>query len=93
MKSLRVVNGKEAAGLGNTEKWRLADQTNDELIQASQKPLTVGTAVFEFIEVFYNRQRLYSSLGYRSPLTFETLIYPEAVSYSSSDKTGQVYFG
>ena len=30
------------------------------------------TAVFEFIEVFYNRQRLHSSLSYRSPLTFET---------------------
>lgn len=30
------------------------------------------TAVFEFIEVFYNRQRLHSSLGYRSPATYET---------------------
>jgi transposase InsO family protein len=30
------------------------------------------TAVFEFIEVFYNRQPLHSSLGYRSPLAFET---------------------
>lgn len=30
------------------------------------------TAVFEFIEVFYNRQRLHSSLDYRSPMAYET---------------------
>ena len=29
------------------------------------------TVVFEFIEVFYNRQRLHSSLDYRSPVAFE----------------------
>jgi putative transposase len=29
-------------------------------------------AIFDFIEVFYNRQRLHSSLDYRSPLDFET---------------------
>jgi putative transposase len=29
-------------------------------------------AIFDFIEVFYNRCRLHSSLGYRSPIDFET---------------------
>jgi putative transposase len=31
-------------------------------------------AIFEFIEVFYNRYRLHSSLSYKSPATFETLL-------------------
>jgi transposase InsO family protein len=34
------------------------------------------TAVFEFIEVFYNRQRLHSSLGYHSPQAFESAHLP-----------------
>ncbi|WP_152966222.1 IS3 family transposase, partial [Ornatilinea apprima] len=29
--------------------------------------------IFEYIEVWYNRQRLHSSLGYLSPIEFELL--------------------
>ena len=28
------------------------------------------TEIFEFIEIYYNRQRLHSSLGYLSPMEF-----------------------
>jgi putative transposase len=31
-------------------------------------------AIFEFIEVFYNRYRLHSTLGYKSPASFESLV-------------------
>ena len=33
-------------------------------------------AVFEFIEVFYNRQRLHQTLGYVSPMEFEAKRLP-----------------
>jgi len=29
------------------------------------------TDLFDYIEVFYNRQRLHSSLGFKSPVQFE----------------------
>jgi putative transposase len=32
--------------------------------------------IFEYIEVFYNRQRLHQSLDYRSPADFESLLAP-----------------
>ena len=33
------------------------------------------TAIFEYLELFYNRRRRHSSLGYRSPAEFERCNY------------------
>jgi putative transposase len=45
-----------------------------ELVHDRRWPtrLELRAAVFEYIEVFYNRQRLHSTLGYKSPIQFET---------------------
>lgn len=44
-----------------------------ELIYRQPLPTRAAArhAVFEYIEVFYNRQRLHSALGYRSPAEYE----------------------
>ena len=42
-------------------------------------------AIFEYIEVFYNRQRSHSALGYKTPVQFEQNIE------SLSIKSGQVH--
>ena len=44
-----------------------------ELIHGQDWPShdSVKQAVFEYMEVFYNRVRLHSSLGYKSPVAYE----------------------
>jgi putative transposase len=44
-----------------------------ELVHRHRFPTRAAarTAVFEFIEVFYNRRRIHSTIGYRSPAEFE----------------------
>ena len=37
-------------------------------------PVTTRAAIFEWIEVFYNRERFHSALGYKSPVDFENQI-------------------
>ena len=38
-----------------------------------QSPAEARAAIFEFIEVFYNRQRRHSTLGYHTPAGFERM--------------------
>jgi putative transposase len=38
--------------------------------------LEARSAIFDYIEAFYNRTRLHSSLGYVSPVTFESKLKP-----------------
>jgi transposase InsO family protein len=44
--------------------------------QAWQTRAAARSAVFEYIEAFYNRRRLHSSLGYRSPAEYEDARLP-----------------
>jgi len=36
--------------------------------------------IFEFIEIWYNRERLHSSLGYRTPLQMEKLLILQSLA-------------
>ena len=41
---------------------------------------SIRSAVFEYIEVFYNRRRLHSALGYRSPAEYEEVRMKDSVA-------------
>ena len=55
------VQGSITKGLDYEQVQHMKFETRDQ----------ARAAIFEFIEIFYNRRRLHSSLGYRTPLTFE----------------------
>jgi transposase InsO family protein len=41
---------------------------------------SIRSACFEYIEVFYNRRRLHSALGYQSPADYEEVTLREGVA-------------
>ena len=56
--------------------WSMASHLRAELVHACRFPTRQAgkeSAVFEYLEAFYNRRRLHSSLGYVSPERFEEL--------------------
>ncbi len=49
--------------------WRLWGSLNDLLPTLAE----AIQSIFEYIEIFYNRQRRHSAIGYRSPVSYELL--------------------
>jgi transposase InsO family protein len=43
----------------------------------------LANAIFDFIEIFYNRQRRHSALGYRTPIEYELLSTQDTVHAAS----------
>jgi transposase InsO family protein len=41
-------------------------------------PLELANAIFDYLEIFHNRQRRHSALGYLSPIEFENRSTPVA---------------
>ena len=50
-------------------------------------------SIFEYIEVFYNRKRLHSSLGYQSSETFEASLNESPAGVSTVRGEAQFHFG
>ena len=88
--AMRVLLAEQGAAASMSRKGNCYDNAMMESFWATLKaecfhgarPATRQTArlqVFDYIEGFYNRRRLHSSLGYQSPLAFE-----RTISYSKN---------
>jgi putative transposase len=73
--SKKMVSSMSAAGhcYDNANMESFWSTLKTELVhrQAFTDLPQARSALFEYIEVFYNRQRLHSALGYKSPVEFE----------------------
>ena len=59
-------SGRSAANFWSTLKYELVYHQRFATYAAAR------TAIFDYIETFYNRTRLHSSLDYLSPINFES---------------------
>jgi transposase InsO family protein len=61
------------SALDNAISESFVTTLKSELVSRARYPSrqAAKTAIFEYLEAFYNTRRLHSSLGYRSPTDFE----------------------
>jgi transposase InsO family protein len=67
--SLPFQGGKTLITRGSDFGEQVINQSDPFMSQSD--PFMSRASIFEYIEVFYNRKRLHSSIGYVSPETFE----------------------
>ena len=65
--------GRTGSALDNAMAESFVSTLKTELVSRLEFPSrqAARTAIFEYLETFYNTRRLHSSLGYRSPADFE----------------------
>jgi putative transposase len=65
--------GRVGSALDNAISESFVATLKSELVSRARFPSrqAAKTAIFEYLEAFYNTRRLHSSLGYRSPASFE----------------------
>ncbi len=65
--------GRIGTALDNAMAESFVSTLKAELVSRLEFPTrqAARTAIFEYLETFYNTRRLHSSLGYRSPADFE----------------------
>jgi putative transposase len=65
--------GRVGSALDNAISESFVATLKAELVSRSRFPSreAAKTAIFEYLESFYNRTRIHSSLGYKSPVAFE----------------------
>lgn len=71
--------GRTGSALDNAISESFVSTLKVELVHARRFPTrqAARSAIFEYLEAFYNRRRLHSSLGYVSPEGFEDLMAKE----------------
>ena len=70
---IQPSTGRSGTALDNAMAESFVSTLKAELVSGLDFPTrqAARTAIFEYLETFYNTRRLHSSLGYKSPASFE----------------------